>query len=92
MSPTERQMALLRYLYGYQLAHGGVSPTVRECARALGLDHKSNAHRLLVALEERGLLRRLPGRPRAIEILHPPAIPTIDGAPLYAVPLRAAER
>lgn len=84
---TSRQAALLRFVQGYQLAHGGVSPTMQECATAIGSASKSSAHAILVSLERRGAVRRLPGRARAIDILTRLSVPSIDGAPLYAVPL-----
>lgn len=84
---TPRQAELLRFIRGYQIARGGVGPTLRECARALGLKSESSAHRLVERLEERGALRRLRNWERSIEALQPVSIPSIDGAPLYAVPL-----
>lgn len=84
---TPRQTELLRFIRGYQIAHGGVSPSLRECGRGLGVSSTQNIHRLLCCLEERGALRRLRGRERALDVLHPVSIPSIDGAPLYAVPL-----
>lgn len=84
---TPRQLELLRFIRGYQLAHGGVAPTLAECAQGVGLRAKSGAHRLVCGLEERGVLRRLPNRERSIEALVPVSVPSIDGAPLYVVPL-----
>lgn len=86
---TARQLELLRYIAGYHRAHDGISPTLRECATALGIA-KSHIHELLGRLEERGLIRRLYNKPRAIEVLVPVTIPTApDGAPLHAVALPA---
>jgi SOS-response transcriptional repressor LexA len=87
VSATSRQLDLLRYIHGYQVAHGGVSPKFLECAAALGVASKSNVHRMLGALEQRGLIRRRHRRESAIEILVPPAIPMIGDQPLYLVPL-----
>lgn len=84
---TSRQLQMLRFIRGYQVAHGGVGPTLSECARGLGLASKSNAHRIVSGLEERGVLRRLPKRERSIEALVQVPFPSIDGAPLYAVPV-----
>lgn len=81
--------ALLRFIAGYQAANGGVSPSVRECARGIGCA-PAKAHQLLRGLEERGAIRRLPHRERAIDVLEPVAIPMVDGVPLFAVPLRAS--
>jgi len=74
--PKQRQLELLRFITGYQLAHRGVSPRLDDCAQALGI-HKSNIHRLLEGLQERGLIRRLPNRERAIDVLAPPPVPMI---------------
>ena len=83
---TRRQAETLRYIVGYQLAHGGVSPSYGEIMRALRLPSKSTVLRLLKALAERGRIRRLPRKARAIEVLHPIAIPRApDGAPLHQV-------
>ncbi len=85
--PRQRDLLLLRYIHGYQLAHGGVSPTMRECAKALGISRGSNVFKLMNRLQHAGMIRRLPNKVRAIEILEPPAIPTIAGSPLYFVTL-----
>lgn len=84
---TPQQTALLRFIAGYQTAHGGVSPSVRECGRGIGVRGLSNVVRLLRCLEERGAIRRLPRCERAIEVLTPDAIPSACSAPLYAVPM-----
>lgn len=86
MGLTPRQMQLLRFIAGYQAAHGGVSPTMIECARGMGLKTKSAAHRLACGLEERGAVRWQAGVRRAIEVLVPVPVPSINGVPLYAVP------
>lgn len=87
MGLTPRQLQLLRFITGYRAANGGVSPDVRECMRGLGLYSSSGIVRLLRGLEERGAIRRLPMRARAIEVLERPAIPMINNSPLYAVPM-----
>lgn len=90
-APTPRQADLLRFIAGYQEAHDGISPTLSECVAALGLAGKSNAHRLITRLQERGHVRRLPRRDRAIELLTSPAIPRApNGQPLLFVPVHAA--
>lgn len=83
---TPGQMALLRYIHGYHLATGGVSPSLSECARAQRVK-KTIIFDRLGALERKGAIKRLPNRNRAIEVLTPPSIPTINGTPLYAVPV-----
>lgn len=83
-----RHQALLRYIAGYQEAHGGVSPTVRNCRDALGLAGLGVTYGLLNDLERDGRIRRLRQRARAIEIIAAPSIPRApDGAPLFVVPL-----
>jgi repressor LexA len=51
---------------------GGVSPSFEEMKAALGLKSKSGVHRLVEALEERGFIRRLPNRARALEVVRGP--------------------
>ena len=64
---TVKQEVAFNALKWYDKANG-LSPTLREFATMLGTT-VSNAHRYLVALEERGHIKRLPGRERAITIL-----------------------
>ena len=85
ISLNQPQLALLRFITGYQRAHGGISPTVRECARALGASSKSCMYWLLTQLEERGAIRRLAKRERAIEVLWAPPIPMMGDAPLTTI-------
>ncbi|SMF69917.1 repressor LexA [Tistlia consotensis] len=68
---TRKQHELLTYLQKY-LADHGVSPSFDEMRDALGLKSKSGIHRLITGLEERGFIRRLPHRARAIEVLRLP--------------------
>ena len=84
-----KHAALLRFITGYQAANGGVSPSVRACARGIG-SSPAKAHKLLRGLEERGAIRRLPHRHQAIDVLEPIAIPMAGSVPLFAVPLRAS--
>lgn len=68
---TRKQHELLHYIHQHLNAHG-VSPSFDEMKDALGLKSKSGIHRLISGLEERGFLRRLPHRARALEILRVP--------------------
>ena len=65
---TRKQSELLAYLSNYMEQHD-VSPSFDEMRNALGLASKSGVHRLVSGLEERGYIRRLANRARAIEIL-----------------------
>lgn len=67
---TPKQQKLLAFIQD-RLADGGVSPSFEEMKDALGLKSKSGIHRMISALEERGFLRRLPNRARALEVLKP---------------------
>lgn len=89
MELTPVQLQMLRFIAGYQAANGGVSPTFEQCAHAMGGRAKSNAARVIAGLERRGAVARLPHRRQAIKVLRPVSIPSIDGAPLYAVPMVA---
>ncbi len=82
---TPRQQDLLRFVIGFQAAKG-FSPSFKEIAKGIGLKGCAQVSRQLDALEERGAIRRLIDRARAIEVLEPIAIPrSPDGAPLYFV-------
>ena len=68
---TEKQHQLLSYLIYYQ-AEKDITPSFDEMRAAIGLASKSGIHRLVSALEERGYIRKMPNRARAIEILRYP--------------------
>ena len=68
---TRKQHELLLFIYRH-LSKNGVSPSFDEMKDALGLRSKSGIHRLISGLQERGFIRRLPHRARAIEILRLP--------------------
>ena len=67
---TRKQSELLSYLRDHMQQHD-VPPSFDEMRDALGLASKSGVHRLVSGLEERGYIRRLANRARAIEILKP---------------------
>lgn len=64
---TSKQHQLLTFLTEYDEKHG-CAPSFDEMMAAIGIQSKSGVHRLLTALEERGKIRRLRFRARAIEI------------------------
>ncbi|MGH6632287.1 MAG: transcriptional repressor LexA [Sphingopyxis sp.] len=68
---TAKQHELLHFIQE-RLDTSGISPSFEEMKEALGLKSKSGIHRLISALEERGFLRRLPNRARALEVLKVP--------------------
>src|SRR5690606_20262435 len=68
---TQKQRQLLVFIDS-RLQETGVSPSFDEMKEALSLKSKSGIHRLITALEERGFIRRLPHRARALEILRLP--------------------
>lgn len=65
---TRKQHELLRFIQE-RVRETGVPPSFDEMKDALDLKSKSGIHRLIMALEERGFIRRLPNRARALEIL-----------------------
>ncbi|MBT3557946.1 MAG: transcriptional repressor LexA [Rhodospirillales bacterium] len=69
---TKKQYELLKFIER-RLSESSVSPSFDEMKEALGLKSKSGIHRLISGLEERGFIRRLPHRARALEILKLPA-------------------
>ena len=68
---TRKQHELIRFIQ-QRLEESGVSPSFEEMKEALDLKSKSGVHRLISALEERGFIRRLPNRARALEVLRQP--------------------
>jgi repressor LexA len=81
---TAKQRELLLFIDD-RLKDDGVSPSFDEMREALELKSKSGVHRLISALEERGFIRRLPNRARALEVLK---LPEIRGATV--TPIRPA--
>ncbi|MDH2133683.1 transcriptional repressor LexA [Sphingobium yanoikuyae] len=80
---TPKQQELLSFIQT-RLEEGGVSPSFEEMKDALDLRSKSGIHRLINALEERGFIRRLPNRARALEVLKLPD--AMHRAPAPAIP------
>jgi repressor LexA len=68
---TRKQHDLLVYIH-HSLTESGVSPSFEEMKAALDLKSKSGVHRLISALEERGFIRRLANRARALEVIKMP--------------------
>src|SRR5207302_10735897 len=68
---TRKQHELLMFI-NYRLNATGVSPSFDEMKDALRLKSKSGIHRLVSGLEERGFIRRLPHRARALEVVRLP--------------------
>jgi repressor LexA len=77
---TAKQHELIRFIQ-QRLEETGISPSFEEMKEALDLKSKSGVHRLISALEERGFLRRLPNRARALEVIRQPedAVPAARG-------------
>lgn len=68
---TAKQHELIRFIQ-QRLGETGISPSFEEMKEALDLKSKSGVHRLISALEERGFIRRLPNRARALEVVKLP--------------------
>ncbi len=68
---TRKQHDLLLFIHE-RLKETGIPPSFDEMKDALDLASKSGIHRLITALEERGFIRRLPNRARALEVLRLP--------------------
>jgi len=80
---TRKQHELLRFIQS-KLEETGISPSFEEMKDALDLKSKSGVHRLISALEERGFIRRLPNRARALEVLRQPEDVTSKPIPAAA--------
>src|SRR5215212_5478580 len=70
---TAKQRELLLFI-DQRLRQSGISPSFDEMREALDLKSKSGVHRLISALEERGFIRRLPNRARALEVVKMPEV------------------
>jgi repressor LexA len=81
---TAKQRDLLLFIDA-RLKENGISPSFDEMREALDLKSKSGVHRLISALEERGFIRRLPNRARALEVVKLP-----ESGSATIVPLRPA--
>jgi repressor LexA len=81
---TAKQHELLLFI-NERLNRSGVSPSFDEMREALDLKSKSGVHRLISALEERGFIRRLPNRARALEVQKLPESATPAAAALKPV-------
>ncbi|MCB1438279.1 MAG: transcriptional repressor LexA [Nitratireductor sp.] len=68
---TRKQHDLLMLIH-HRLQEDGIPPSFEEMKEALNLKSKSGIHRLITALEERGFIRRLPNRARALEVIKLP--------------------
>jgi len=68
---TKKQKNLLMFI-NKKLRSSGVSPSYEEMKQSLNLKSKSGIHRLISALEERGFIRRLPHKARALEVIKLP--------------------
>lgn len=93
---TNRQEEILRFVL-QELEQKGFPPSVREIGKAVGLSSSSTVHSHLRNLEKKGLIRRLPAKPRTIEILadkekRKPAnhVPVLSN-PLQTLPLLSPE-
>ena len=92
---TAKQHELLLFIQR-RLEETGISPSFEEMKDALDLKSKSGVHRLISALEERGFLRRLPNRARALEVIRQPEdvtsgkrVPANDRVSQVTMPPRA---
>lgn len=70
---TAKQRELLEFIAA-RLNERGISPSFEEMKVGLNLKSKSGVHRLISALEERGFIRRLPNRARALEVVANPSV------------------
>jgi repressor LexA len=77
---TRKQHELLMFIHE-RIKESGVSPSFDEMKEALDLASKSGIHRLITALEERGFIRRLPHRARALEVIKLPEQAATAGPP-----------
>lgn len=68
-SLTRKQAELLGFIKEYTSYNDGVCPSFEEMMEAVQLKSKSGVHRLIVALEERGFISRIPARARCVKVI-----------------------
>ena len=91
ISLTPRQSDALRFIQGH-LESKGYGPRYEDIRVGLRLANRGRAHAIVMSLEDRGAIRRLRRRTRAIEVLRPLPIPRApDGAPLHFVRIEGAD-
>ena len=84
---TDRQREILDFIVAQQHLRG-YPPSVREIGEAVGLTSPSTVHTHLATLQRRGLLRRDPTKPRAIEVTYDPASgASLERRPMHHIPL-----
>lgn len=67
---TQKQREVLVFIESFMSAHG-IPPSVREISDGTGHKGSSNVHRMMNCLEERGYIKRLRNRARALEVIKP---------------------
>ncbi|MDE2341247.1 MAG: repressor LexA, partial [Alphaproteobacteria bacterium] len=87
---TRKQHELLLYI-NERINAEGISPSFEEMKEALNLKSKSGVHRLISALEERGFIRRLANRARALEVLKIPDVISSTALATAMQPLRSVQ-
>jgi repressor LexA len=88
---TRKQRELLKFIQE-KLGETGISPSFDEMKEALGLKSKSGVHRLITGLEERGFIRRLPHRARALDVVRLPEDQTAKAAAQASRPAAGEDR
>ena len=78
-SLTEKQARVKAFLIDYISRNNGLAPSFEETAEGVGISSKSGVHRIMQALIERGHVRTIPGRARAIQIIADDVQPPRDG-------------
>jgi SOS-response transcriptional repressor LexA len=73
---TRNMQRTLEFIHA-QVRSTGVPPTYQQIADHFGVASKSNAHRIVSALERRGYIRRTPHLPQSMEVLHLPPAPAV---------------
>ncbi len=88
---TRKQRELLKFIQE-KLGETGISPSFDEMKEALGLKSKSGVHRLITGLEERGFIKRLPHRARALDVVRLPEDQTAKAAAQASRPAAGEDR
>lgn len=89
---TAKQARCLDFIERYTADNDGIAPSYQQIMEALDMASKSGVHRLVIALEVKGRIRRIPDRARAIEVVSEDSLSALETMPSAALIAELARR